>query len=276
MTMQYEQILEFIQLLVGSVIYRPYVYIFFVCFVVFSVHQTGWIKTALFTVMAWTLAFAAEWSATRNGFPFGIYHYIDTTRTRELWVSNVPFWDSLSFVFLSYFTFNLAGVLLSKRKDLSRGLISGIRHPIAPVVGGFLMMLLDMVIDPVTLQGDKWFLGQIYFYPIPGPHFGVTLENYAGWLLLGVVTQFLYQRIFFANKLSLERIPNLFSWGLFGVYFGVLGFMIGVTIYINDISLLKSHLLIVTLVTVPIVNRLLFLTDQRAMGISDDQAAQAL
>jgi hypothetical protein len=59
------------------------------------------------------IAFACEYSSTRNGFPFGLYHYFDETRTRELWISNVPFWDSLSFVFLSYFSLVLAGGLLA-------------------------------------------------------------------------------------------------------------------------------------------------------------------
>ena len=40
-----------------------------------------------------------------------MYVYLDGTRTRELWLSNVPFWDSLSFVFLSYFSWQLAAAL---------------------------------------------------------------------------------------------------------------------------------------------------------------------
>ena len=61
--------------------------------------------------MAYLVAFAAEFSSTRIGVPFGLYHYIDVTRDRELWISNVPFWDSLSFTFLCYLGWRL-GVLL--------------------------------------------------------------------------------------------------------------------------------------------------------------------
>ena len=37
----------------------------------------------------------------------------------------------------------------------------------------FLFAFIDMVIDPVALRGDRWFLGKIYYYPDPGIHFGV-------------------------------------------------------------------------------------------------------
>ena len=44
-----------------------------------------------------------------------------------------------------------------------------------PVIGltCLLFMLIDVVIDPVALRGDRWFLGQIYGYPDPGVYFGV-------------------------------------------------------------------------------------------------------
>jgi putative membrane protein len=180
-------------LLWGTVVHRPYVYAFLACFLAFAGYQLGWRRTLTFTVATWLLAFGAEFSSTRNGFPFGLYRYFDETRTRELWISNVPFWDSLSFVFLSYFS------LASRRRctpaaERARGCSSGLSHPASPLLGGVLMMLLDVVIDPVTLQGDKWFLGRIYDYPTPGFYFGVTAANFAGWFLVGASSQWLFQR----------------------------------------------------------------------------------
>ena len=46
--------------------------------------------------------------------------------------------------------------------------------------------LLDMVIDPLALRGDRWFLGSIYLYADPGIHFGVPLTNYL-WMGRGRV-----------------------------------------------------------------------------------------
>lgn len=231
---------ELASLLWGSVVHRPYVYAFFACFLAFALHQLGWKRTATFAVSTWLIAFGCEYSSTRNGFPFGPYRYFDATRTRELWISNVPFWDSLSFVFLSYFSYALSAALLSPREALARGEWPGLRHRAAPLLGGLVMMLLDVVIDPVALQGEKWFLGRIYEYPYRGFYFGVTAANFAGWFFVGAASQWAFQ-------LALRVLPwcagpwrsvhPRFVWGLYAVYAGVFGFNLAMTIAIGDYAL---------------------------------------
>ena len=49
------------------------------------------------------------------------------------------------------------------------------------------MMLLDVVIDPVAVRGDRRFLGHIFFYPEGGAYFGVPVFNFAGWTVVGMV-----------------------------------------------------------------------------------------
>jgi len=224
-------------LLWGTVVHRPYVYAFFGVYLAVAVYQLGWKRALGFSLATFGLAFAAEYSSTRNGFPFGPYRYFDATRTRELWISNVPFWDSLSFVFLSYFSMALAAAALSPDRMRESGAWSGFRHPALPLLGGALMMLLDVVIDPVALQGDKWFLGRIYEYPRPGFYFGVPAANFAGWFLVGAASQWVFQR-------SLEVLP----WCrgpfrtvhprlvpcLYAVYAGVFAFNLAVTVAIGD------------------------------------------
>ncbi len=238
----------FLSLLWGSVVHRPYVYVFFACFLGFALHQLGWRRTVTFAVSTWLIAFGCEYSSTRNGFPFGPYRYFDGTRTRELWISNVPFWDSLSFVFLSYFSYALAAALLSPRDALARGRWPGLRHRAAPLLGGLVMMLLDVVIDPVALQGEKWFLGRIYEYPYRGFYFGVTAANFAGWFFVGAASQWAFQ-------LSLRALPwcggpwrsvhPRFVWGLFAVYAGVFGFNLAVTVAIGDRALAAASALVI-------------------------------
>jgi uncharacterized membrane protein len=84
--------------------------------------------------------------------------------------------DPLSFTFLAYAAFCLA-----------RGALG----PQAPgwaltVTGGLSMMLLDVVIDPIAVRGDQWFLERIFYYPEGGVYFGVPLSNFAGWALVGM------------------------------------------------------------------------------------------
>jgi uncharacterized membrane protein len=213
----------FLSLFWGSVVYRPYVYGFLMAYLVFLIAM-------------YFLAFLAEYSSTRNGFPFGIYTYIDTTRLRELWVSNVPFWDSLSFVFLSYFSFLVAAWM------------RGMKAWETPLVGGVLMMLLDVVIDPVALRGERWFLGKMYFYPEGGIYFGVTVANFVGWLLVGTFSQWLFARLWKPSAPNDER----FFWGAYFVYAAVFGFNLFMTAWIGEYSLFLASFLVavVTLFTV--------------------------
>lgn len=236
---------EFFRLLWGTVLYRPYVYVFFVCYLFFALGHLRARDTLIYTVVAYLIAFACEYSATRNGFPFGLYVYLDGTRTRELWISNVPFWDSLSFVFLSYFSWVLAAALLPGRKGWD---------PRVAILGGLLMMLLDVVIDPLTLLGDRWFLGRVYYYPDGGSYFGVTLSNFIGWFFVGSATLLVFRVLAKSGVVKSENWRPFSSWkvwGVYGVYSGVLVFQLAVTAWIGEWRLLAASLLVSSLVLVP-------------------------
>src|ERR671939_175875 len=91
-----------LSLLLGTVLLRPYVFIFLVFYLIASTLQFGLRRTLGFTVIGYCLVFLAEYGSTRTGFPFGCYDDTDAHRHQELWISNVPFMDSLSFIFLAY------------------------------------------------------------------------------------------------------------------------------------------------------------------------------
>jgi uncharacterized membrane protein len=42
-----------------------------------------------------------------------------------------------------------------------------------------------VVIDPLAVRGDRWFLGRIFYYPEPGWYFGVPIANFVGWFVVG-------------------------------------------------------------------------------------------
>ncbi|MBF8261085.1 MAG: conserved membrane protein of unknown function, partial [candidate division NC10 bacterium] len=178
---------EAIGLFLSTVLLRPYVFLFLALYLWAAAAAIGWRRTALFTAIAWVVAFAAEYSSTRNGIPFGFYSYIPATRGWELWISNVPFMDSLSFTFLAYVSFALAQWLRLPSGAGTRE-VKEVRRS-WPVLGltAFLFMLIDVVIDPLALRGDRWFLGKIYEYPSPGIYFGVPLTNFLGWGVVGLL-----------------------------------------------------------------------------------------
>ena len=113
---------EFFDIALGTVTMRPYVFAFFASYLVAAVLHLGWKKTVWFTVTGYLIAFASEYSSINNGFPYGWYHYVEATRGKELWVAGVPFFDSLSYVFLCYISYATALLVLSPVKGSRRDL----------------------------------------------------------------------------------------------------------------------------------------------------------
>ena len=236
--------MEFLELLLGTIWLRPYVFIFLFSYLVIAILDLGVKRSILFTVLAFCIAFAAEYSSTRNGFPFGFYSYIDTTRDQELWFSNIPFLDPISFSFLAYVSYTLSLFLwcpLKKRGwDIRLAEKNVIKHSWRVILtGAVLMMMLDVVIDPVSFLGDRWFLGQIYTYKEQGEYFNIPLTNFAGWFVVGFTILFCFTRIdaWLTRRgfrdLGMRQVPGQALLGP-AVYFGVLVFTLGITFYIGE------------------------------------------
>ena len=254
---------ELLRLLWGTILLRPYVFVFFAVYLVAGWRHIGWKRTLAFIPLGYAFAWISEFSSIHWGFPYGDYFYIQSTMHTELWVWGVPFMDSLSYVFLSYCSYSLAAFLMSPVTLLSGNLItletSQIRRSWQTLIlGAFLFVLLDIVIDPVALQGGRWFLGRIYGYRQEGIYFGIPISNFGGWLLVGAVltdTLQALERMFPAD--SRPRLPvGRSSWmRLLGpaLYFSVLLFNIAVTFCIGEMLLGLVDLLLLSVLLVPMV-----------------------
>jgi len=236
--------MEFLALLGKTLLLRPYVFLFLAIALATSIHLIGKQRTAIFFLMTWVTAFVCEFSSTRTGVPFGWYFYNGSTVGRELYISNVPFMDSLSFSFLLFTSYCLALVFLLPAKGSGLGMVihdDRATRTSIPVLGLTVLffVLLDVVIDPVALRGDRWFLGKIYYYPEPGMHFGVPIANYAGWAVVGLISFGLYQRL---DRWLPEHghmpppTKNVAPQLLFGcaLYYGILAFNLAVTFWIGE------------------------------------------
>src|SRR5262245_16190932 len=208
------------ELVLGTVLLRPYVFGFLLAFLAGSRADLGWRRTLAFMASVWPVAWAAEFASTRVGIPFGLYHYTESTRGQELYLSNVPFFDSLSFVFLAYAAFCVARLALDRRRA------GGNRLGLA-LAAGVLMMLLDVVIDPLAARGDRWFLGRVFYYPEGGVYFGVPLSNFVGWVVVGTAGVGVYLLLTGQPR---EGRP----WPGLGLYYAVLAFNLIVTLWIGE------------------------------------------
>jgi putative membrane protein len=91
----------------------------------------------------------------------------------------------------------------------------------------------------VALQGNKWFLGQIYGYRQVGVHYGVPLSNYLGWWMVGFLMILALQvidRIVGRNIEHLPGVANLPFRSLIGptLYVSVLVFNLAMTFLIGE------------------------------------------
>ncbi len=190
-----------ISLLISTIQSRPYVFFYTAVALIIAYYYIGTIRTIIFWIIGYLTAFICEYSSTRNGFPFGLYHYINKN-PHELYISNVPFWDSLSFAFLSFAGFTLATFIIAaykKKPPLT------IRHsPFVLLLTPFLVTFVDIIVDPIAHLGDRWFLGKIYYYEYPGLYFDVPISNFLGWYFVCFITILIFQII---DRLLLKKIP---------------------------------------------------------------------
>lgn len=189
-----------INLLIGTILLRPYVFVFLAAFLFISIVNYGLRTTLLFAIVTAASANLCEWSSIHNGFPFGLYHYYDTTRAHELWIAGVPLMDSLSFTFLGFASYTVA--MLVNAPLYHRGLDFRLldtarlrRFPRVWLMAALFMVMVDLVVDPLSVRGDRWFLGKLFWYDPPGPHFGVPISNYLGWFFIAAIAVGLFQTL---------------------------------------------------------------------------------
>jgi uncharacterized membrane protein len=219
-------------LLLSTIALRPYVYVFLASFLFISIVNFGLRTTALFALLTYLVAFVCELSSIRIGFPFGLYHYIEATRGRELWVFGVPFMDSISFTFLAFASYSVAILLSSplyrqggELRTLDTWEVRGSLRVL--LMAALFMVMVDMVVDPLSVLGDRWFLGKIYWYDPPGVYFGVPISNFMGWYFIATVSIAIFQRLDrwlnHDGDKPLGVVPGLFCRSLLGslLYAGI-------------------------------------------------------
>ena len=131
-------------------------------------------------------------------------------------------WDSVSYSFLAYASYETAVYFIG---------------PIGRIglIGPILMVLLDVIVDPLAVRGDRWFLGKIFYYPEGGIYFGVPLSNFFGWFLvaLAIISGYSFiEKFLFRSPPPLRKplLGPLFYWG-------ILAFNLAITFWIGEFSL---------------------------------------
>lgn len=266
--------------ILGTITLRPYFVVFLLVYLFACTLHLGLKRAFLFVVVGYIIAWVSEYSSIHNGIPYGHYYYICQTKGRELWVLGVPFMDSMSFVFLSYASYSMAlfamsplirqgGIYLLENRRL--------RHSLkVRLLGALFCMYLDVIIDPVALQGNKWFLGQIYGYPVDGVYFGIPISNFIGWFVVGFFLIYALQLI--DRLLTTKGVKDIFgatcTWRYLigpGLYLSIIIFNLSVTLIIKEYNLFWAGIFIMVL---PLVLFILLIRT-RLSNVLPDEAIKA-
>jgi uncharacterized membrane protein len=244
--------------ILNTIVMRPYVFIFFLIYLLGCSMHLGVKRAILFCITGYIIALLSEYSSIHNGIPYGYYYYIEHTKGKELWVMGIPFMDSLSYVFLAYASYCMALVVISPVIK-SKGIIylldtRKIRNSIfTTVLGAIFFVYLDIIIDPVALLGERWFLGQIFGYPEKGFYFGVPISNFIGWLVVGFLLIYALQKIDNLLQRRKDWYGHKYPWRYaigIGLYVGVILFNLSITFCIHEYNLGWAGIFIILLPSV--------------------------
>lgn len=242
--------------LAHSLIARPYAFAPFAVFLLLASWHLGLRRTLWMALVGYLIAWASEFSSIHVGFPYGLYHYRSDALRGDLCIFGVPFFDSLSYVFLAYFAWTSALLLVSPivhrgGLDVQVAETRGRRRSFGVLLlSAWLMTWLDVVVDPVACRGDRWFLGQIHTYAVPGGYFGVPFTNFAGWFLVGNLIVFAYQRIdehCDGGHSALDRLEQrVRAQALLGpaMYFAIVAFALVISYSIGELAMFWSGLFV--------------------------------
>jgi putative membrane protein len=141
----------------------------FVTFIMLFVNQPQMDRgVALAAGFAFVMGFAVEFLGVNYGLIFGEYAYGNNLGLK---IGGVPLLIGANWVMLTFITGAVAALFF----DTS---------PLkAAVFGAFLMVLIDLVIEPVAPKFDFW-----KFADVTAP-----LSNYIGWFLVAFPIQWIYQ-----------------------------------------------------------------------------------
>jgi len=227
--------------LLHSLLQRPYSFLPFVFFLWAATRQFGRRRVLFLTAAGYLLAWLSEFSSIHDGFPYGRYAYLPAALKADLLVFGVPFFDSLSYVFLAWFSWTSAELLAGGPSPAVR------RSPKVLFLAAGLMTWLDVVVDPVATVGDRWFLGRIHAYAAPGAWFGVPATNFLGWFLTALTIFFVWQRIDRAGDTFPAPRPRPLPGQRFlgpAGYFGVAAFSIVTAFSIGETGMALAGLFV--------------------------------
>ena len=167
----------------------------FISFVLLFINQLKLEKPELnVALIIFFIGMISEILGVNYGLIFGDYVYLDNLGFKVL---GVPVLIGINWIILTFITGSMSSYIIKNKY-------------IAALTGAILMILLDLIIEPVAPLLGFW----IFDSPT------VPLQNYIGWFVIGLTTQYIYH-------FNIERKEYSFSINLLlvnAVFFAFLNF----------------------------------------------------
>ncbi|MCL6456635.1 MAG: carotenoid biosynthesis protein [Gorillibacterium sp.] len=149
-----------------------------------------------FFVITWGISNFFESLSIGMGFPFGNYHYTSSIPR----VFDVPFVIMIAYFGMGYMAWTLSHILNGQYGKKLRG----IQIFLVPFIASFIMVMWDVVMDPLTSTISKEWI-----WEDGGNYFGVPISNYLGWFF--VVYVFMQIFAIFLSKYDTKGTDDSFS-----------------------------------------------------------------
>lgn len=185
-------------LLLETIVRRWYAVAFIAGFFYAASSERGWRRALRFWVIASVIAGIFEYTSTHTGFPYGTYSYTGLTRGDELYISNVPFFVPVAHAVLMWAGRSIAIVGFRAR---SRNVL--------PWLAALGTVLVDLVVDPVSLHGREWFLGDMYRWEVAKGYLGVPLWNFLGWYFVAWLVFYIDEAFDVGRERSFDAVRGV-------------------------------------------------------------------
>ena len=167
----------------------------FISFVLLFINQVQLEKPELnAALIIFFIGMISEILGVNYGLIFGDYVYLDNLGFKVL---GVPVLIGVNWIILTFITGSMSSYIIKNKY-------------IAALTGAILMILLDLIIEPVAPLLGFW------IFDLPT----VPLQNYIGWFVIGLTTQYIYH-------FNVERKEYSFSINLLlvnAIFFAFLNF----------------------------------------------------
>jgi putative membrane protein len=172
----------------------------------------GFRNMAIFFVITWIVSNSFEALSVYMGFPFGNYHYtMPGPRIMEVPLIIMP-----AYFGMGYMAWTISNILNGQNGKR----LKGVRVFIVPVIASFIMVMWDVVMDPVAATINK-----VWIWEDGGSYFGVPISNYLGWFF--VVYVFLQIFSIYISRYDIIEKKDGFNkifWLEASIIYGIQGF----------------------------------------------------